>query len=143
MPTYSQHGGYGVYTRSPGKAYPSALTYPSHQGSYPKAWIAKGKHANYAGRLECDHGGFVDSDDCDLDDTAARVATGVFLNLGSSQLHTAGQDCMTSGNPSYEYYGAGRIECYWSGQEFRGWVPDSIGGPSSDPYINRLQAFGF
>ena len=35
---------------------------------------------------------------------------------------------VASRDPSYEYYGGGRTECYWAEKMFRGWVPDNIGG---------------
>ena len=49
-----------------------------------------------------------------------------------------------SANPDYEFYGAGRVECYWTWKLFRGWVPDSVGGGDSEAaYTDHLSYFGF
>jgi hypothetical protein len=140
--SYSQHTSYGVYTRGT-KAYPFALIYPAHAGAYPRAYVAQGKHANYASRNECNSGGAFGTDICESVNTTARVAAGASLNLGSRSNHSASQDCMPSSNPSYEYYGSGRLECYWTQVRFRGWIPINVGGADSDPYSPRLQGMGF
>ena len=141
---YSQHGDYGVYSKGSDE-YPTQLFYPWHPGAYPRTYVSEGKHANYSSVSECDWGDYL-QDDCDDDNTSARVDTyrfGQSLNIGSSAVHSPDQDCMPSADPSYEYYGAGRIECYWTDQRFRGWVPDSVGGRDTDAYSPKLAARGF
>lgn len=140
---YSQHEGEGVYGSAYPSDYPRALYYPSHPGAYPRTYVAEGKHANYASVRECDRGGTAGSDSCDRVNTSARVAAGEYLNVGSSTYQPWTPDCVASSNPSYQYYGAGRLECYWSGARFRGWIPDSVGGDDSDPYGPKLLAHGF
>jgi len=141
---YSQHDGYGIYEQG-NQGYPD-LVYPSHPGAYPRAYVAEGKHANYATASECDAGGFLWSDTCEDVNTAARVETfgsGGSLNLGSRAVHSSGQDCMASANPSFEWYGSGRLECYWTDQRFRGWVPTYVAGDDTDPYSPKLADNGF
>jgi hypothetical protein len=139
---YSQHEGYGVYGRGT-NAYPTALFYPGALGGHPRAYVAQGKHANYSTISECNSGGALGTDVCYDVNAGARVAAASFLNLGSRANHTSAQDCMPSSNPSYQYYGSGRLECYWTNQPFRGWIPLSVGGEDSDGYSDRLADMGF
>jgi hypothetical protein len=53
------------------------------------------------------------------------------------------RDCVVSRNPSYEFYGSGREECYWGPAKFRGWVPLTVGGGEADVYRSQLTALGF
>lgn len=139
--TYSQHGNYHVYDRG-AAPYPYVLQYLGHPGSYPRSWVSEGKHANYAYQSECNAGGTLDNDTCEDNTADVRVEAGTPLNVGSRQHHLL--DCMPSNNPSYEFYGAGRIECYWTLVLFRGWVPDSVGGgDSGTAYTDVLSVFGF
>ena len=59
-----------------------------------------------------------------------------------SELHPF-VNSVTSRDPSYEYYGGGRTECYWTEKSFRGWVPDNIGGWEASSYLGKLIHFGF
>jgi hypothetical protein len=45
--------------------------------------------------------------------------------------------------PPYEYYGGGRLECYWTSQRFRGWIPTTVGGAEADIHGVMLHAMGF
>ena len=137
---YSQHSSYGVYDKG-NKAYPTQLTYPSHPGTYPRAYVSEGKHANYRSKNECNAGGTANTDTCTSVDTPARLATGGAYNLGSNGVRLI--DCVGSRDPSYIYYGSGRQECFWSTRNFRGWIPTTVGGDESDPYSDRLAAEGF
>lgn len=138
---YSQHDGYGVYS-SLNNAYPTQLYYPSHIGTYPRSWVAEGKHANYATQGECNGGGPLGNDTCVDNNTTARVEVSSYWNIGARNSHSI--DCVVSRNPSYEYYGMGRQECYWTARNFRGWVPDSIGGgDSGTSYSSILSNFVF
>lgn len=139
---YSQHGAFVVYGRGT-KSYPTQLFYPSHPGSYPRAYVSEGKHANYRTANDCNNGGFLDIDTCTSVNTAARVIAGANLNLGSRAYHSSNQDCVASTNTSYEHYGSGRLECYWTTQNFRGWIPTTIGGAESSSYSSVLSSQGF
>ena len=139
---YSEHDSYAEFPAGV-KAYPLTLEYPGHPGSYPRVYVSEGKHADYASSSACNSGGTLGSDDCSDVDTAARVVAGEVLNLGSSSHHSASQDCMVSSDPANPYYGSGRQECYWTGSNFQGWVPDYVGGSSASAYRPRLDAFGF
>jgi len=70
---YSQHGDYGVYSKGSDE-YPTQLFYPWHPGAYPRTYVSEGKHANYSSVSECDWGDYL-QDDCDDDNTSARVDT--------------------------------------------------------------------
>lgn len=118
--------------------YPTQLTYPSHPGAYPRAWVAFGKHANYASQEECDAGGALGFDHCSLANTGARVAAGNQLNIGSRSVHTSAQDCMPSSNPIYS--GNGVVECYWTWKRFSGWAGTY---PDASAYSWKLYGLGF
>ncbi len=128
---YSQHGDYPTYAKGP-KGYPQMLYYPEHAGSYPRAYVSQGKHANYASQTECNNGGTLDTDTCTEVNTAARVEFSTFWNLGSRT--SPRLDCVASRNPDYEYYGSGREECYWTYRNFRGWIPETVGGAEASAY---------
>jgi hypothetical protein len=119
------------------------VEYPVTYRGFPRAYVSQGKHANYANRYECDNGGVGGADICSSVNTAARVVSGASLNLGSRAAHSAAQDCMQSANPSFTYYGSGKIECYWTRKDFRGWIPFTVGGASSSPYSDQLVSMGF
>ncbi len=137
---YSAHGSYNMYSRG-NKAYPSVLEYPGRKGGYPRAWVSMGKHANYATRAQCNGGGFVGTDDCTANNSAVRLEWSAYWNVGSSNHPII--NCVVSRVPSYEYYGSGRQECFWTGSEFSGWIPDNVGGDRADPYGPQLRAAGF
>ncbi|HEU5357879.1 MAG TPA: hypothetical protein VFU45_02075 [Gemmatimonadales bacterium] len=139
---YSAHDGANVYARGAGE-YPTNLEYPTHPGAYPRSWVSEGKHANYAHRSDCTGGGPWGLDTCADNNASARVSAGAYLNIGSNAHHLSTQDCMPSTNPDYEYYGSGRLECYWTNQRFRGWIPTWVGGSDSDPYSPKLLGHGF
>jgi hypothetical protein len=137
---YSQHTGYGVYSKGL-SAYPTKLHFPTHPGAHPRAYVAEGKHANYRSAAECNSGGAFGTDTCGQVNTAARVVVSSAWNVGSSSVPLL--DCVVSRDPGYIYYGSGRQECFWANQNFRGWIPTSIGGASSTPYRTRLNDGGF
>jgi hypothetical protein len=133
---YSEHAGAATFTRDPA-GYPTALEYPVHAGGYPRAYVARQKHANYASEAMCDAGQF-GSDQCESD-ASARVlagaaAAGPGSNLGSRAVHL--EDCVPSVNAKL----AGRIECYWTTRPFDGWQGRE---PATDPYAPKLAAHGF
>jgi hypothetical protein len=150
---YSQHEGRTVYGLSTcGVPGPGGgcyyLEWPNKFGGYPRAWVAEGKHGSYATKNECNYGGTVDSDTCDDNDTPARVFVSGNRNIGSRAHQTI--NCTIAEDPAYQYYGSGRQECYWSALDslgnptsFRGWIPESVGGPASSAYDLTLTAFDF
>lgn len=143
---YSQHESMQTYQY--GQCTPyfvgcSWLLFPDVDGGYPRAYIAEGKHANYASRSECETGSFESTDICVNVNTAARLFVSGATNLGSRAHHTPLQDCMPSQDPSYIYYGWGREECYWTPRRFQGWIPDWVGGSNSTGYTGFLSDFGF
>ena len=124
-------------------SYPTQFIYPSHPGSYPRVYVSEGKHANYATKTGCNGGGQYGTDTCAQVNTATRLEWSSLWNLGSRTTHSGDQDCKLSRNPSFEYYGSGRYECYWTGVDFRGWIPTSVGGAVAGSYSPVLQAMGF
>lgn len=139
---YSQHAGEGVFNRG-SNPFPPQLIYPDHAGSYPRAYVSIGKHANYQSIDACNSGGFGNSDTCDGVNTTARVFVSASRDIGSRNTHTYSQDCSYSQDPGYLYYNGGREECYWTLRDFQGWIPDSVGGPPSSPYSTILSNHGF
>jgi hypothetical protein len=135
---YSVHGNWNMSTDD-GRGYAPNVEYPARLGGYPLAWIAEQKHANYFHKRDCNAGGFWGSDDCNEDDTQARVPWSDYWNIGSQAHPFINQ--VTSRDPSYEYYGQGRTECFWTDKAFRGWVPDNIGGGQSTSYLTTLRAW--
>jgi hypothetical protein len=136
---YSTHADYGHYSRGSNK-YPADLEYPGAPGTHPRAYVAFRKHGSYANASECENGNY-GLDSCGDGTARARVETwlvnGESGNIGSEAVNFA--NCVIS-----FYYGAGgRQECYWTGGNFRGWVPDSYGEKSSSPQMWRLTDFGF
>lgn len=136
---YSAHNGWNISTDD-GRGYAPNVEYPGSRGGYPRSWVAEQKHANYFHQRDCNNGGALDTDDCNEDDTAARVPWSNFWNIGSEAHPLINQ--VTSRDQSYEYYGSGRTECLWTEKRFRGWVPDSIGGGDSKSYLGKLQYWG-
>jgi hypothetical protein len=122
-------------------AYPPQFYYPSHPGAYPRVYVAEGKHANYATKTGCNGGGQYGTDTCERVDTATRLEWNACWNLGSRA--TPLRNCVPSRDPSYEYYGSGRQECFWTGGNFRGWIPLTVGGAEGSVYSAQLQAMGF
>jgi hypothetical protein len=136
----SQHGDLSVYTRGT-KAYPSILQYPDRKGGYPRVWVSMGKHANYGTRNRCNEGGTLGTDDCTANNAAVRLEWSAYWNIGSHAHPLI--NCVVSRDPTYEYYGNGRHECFWTGSDFAGWVPDNIGGDRASSYGPQLTAAGF
>jgi hypothetical protein len=138
---YSQHTSLKSYPKT-FKGYPS-MEYPAHPGSYPRVYIAEGKHANYDTRQHCNEGGVAGQDTCTRVNTAVRITAPVSQNLGSRGVRWI--DCVYSQNPNYEYYNHPnkRTECYWTTKRFRGWVPNTIGGGDAEDYSIRLSRVQF
>jgi hypothetical protein len=138
----SQHeGAFGVPTPS-GQQYPTAFFYPGKAGTYPRVWVAQGKHANYTSRNSCNSGAQFNTDTCVNNNTAVRVEYSGAYNLGSRSMPL--KNCVVSRNPTWQWYGTGKTECYWNdGDVFRAWYPDNIGGGSSGYHSDILEPLGF
>lgn len=138
----SQHTYAEGYSTLPGKTYTTRIAYPEKAGTYPRVWVAQGKHANYPNKASCDEGGTFDSDTCEKNNTGARVEYSGAYNLGSRPARL--RDCVQSRNPSWQFYGTGKQECYWrAGDTFRAWYPDNIGGGESGVHADILASLGF
>jgi hypothetical protein len=137
---YSAHTSFNNFLRGSG-GYATGLEYPAKPGGYPRTYVSQGKHANYGSRFSVLLG--LGSDDCRQVNTSTRLYAGSNVNIGSRAVHTTAQDCMPSSDPSYQYYGSGRQECYWTTRRFRGWIPMTVGGADSDPYEPILRNAGF
>ena len=87
---YSRHGEFAYFDRG-SNAYPRSLTYPDHPGTYPRSWVAEGKHANYASQRACTGGGVLGNDTCVDSTQAARVEGGAVLNVGARYHHSPAQ----------------------------------------------------
>lgn len=125
------------------------LEYPDREGGYPRVYVSQKKHANYFTRSACNNGGPVvpilsaeiNTDDCGLVDSEVRLEWSNWFNIGSNSSRLI--DCVQSRSPGYEYYGSGRQECLWSSVDFRGWVPDGVGGGHAGRYGDILRSYLF
>jgi hypothetical protein len=142
----SQHGSFDIKIRDGSSAYPLSFTYPDKEGGYPRIWLSMGKHAMYASKTGCDLGGTFGSDTCSANNASVRFFFGGDnRNVGARPAtgHTPAQDCKPSVDPTYLYYGAGRIECFWTNVRFRGWIPTTVGGADSEGYSTVIAPLGF
>jgi hypothetical protein len=105
--------------------YPAART-----GWYPRVFVARDKHANYATRSAC-NSGMSGSDDCEDNDDDIRFDVDPYGNIGSWD--TQFQDTVYS---RYQNYGG--VEYFWQDYAFCGWDEDSLPfrGQCCDPYMN-------
>ncbi len=115
--------------------------------SAPVVWVARGTHASYPGRADCDSG-FWRFDTCDNNSLAVRfpVLTGD-QNLGSRPRPFMGAgDCTTPGRGGWRSALADQslMECFWtSAKPFHGWQRTHAGtAPSSyDRYMRERARF--
>jgi len=141
---YSAHDGWNVSSvdATHGDA---AIEYPVPPGGgYPRVWIAEKKHANYFSQGSCNYGNMqfgLAWDWCGDDNSSTRLAWNNSWNIGSESHPWV--NGVVSRDPTYEYNGRGRVECYWTERSFRGWVPDDIGGGQASSYLSKLLHFGF
>ena len=148
----SQHGDIVQYNGAGTTSSPHGivvrLQYPNKPQGYLRVWASQGKHSNYATQPECDTGGAFSTDTCDQADTSWRVFVSDAYDLGTRANPFV--DCVPSRDPAYQYYGAGRVECFWTPppsfpmfEKFAGWIPDAVGGARSTHYSSVLDDFGF
>ncbi len=132
---YSAHEGFNVYETSGG--HPKKLEYPGQVGGRPRAYVANGKHANYATSFECDAGGFWGFDNC-MVGRFEVVVTGGNNNIGSDAVRLI--NCVSSSHPVFSQLG--HQECYWTGTTFYGWL-GPVQGHRTTAYRTRLIQAGF
>ncbi len=111
----------------------------------PRVWVARGKHAHYPSRRDCDRGHW-GYDSCDGADAAYRfpVVSGA-QNVGAADRPLPAPDgCRVGAALPLVLPGAApaAVECLWDPRRpFRGWQPDSAGaGPTS--YGRALRTIG-
>jgi len=146
---YSAHDDWNDTSATSPGTYPLHVEYPGRLGGYPRVWIAEQKHANYFTQSDCTGAHkeplpplvVLTWDVCTDDVDSARFAFSDAWNIGS-EVHPL-INGVTSRDPSYEYYGGGRVECYWTDKPFRGWVPDTVGGGDAASYLSKLILWGF
>jgi hypothetical protein len=119
----------------------SVFSYPSGYRVRPKVWVAKEKHANYHSASKCDEGAnYFDSCDHPVG-YLEEVEVLPQRNIGSNGLTFWANrrlDCVPS---TALYTNRGGTECFWSGNEFRGW--STFSGTGSPPYRHVLDAYSF
>ena len=117
---------------------PSQVEYPSGRSrSYPRVWVARGKHANYATRSACDLGA-LSYDSCATHSIGGgRILVYEHRNVGSRTYDRLG--CQPSGNSLY--YQNEREECFYTRRKFEGWQQSPETGVT--PYYDFLMGKAF
>ena len=133
---YSAH--YGSAADGSATLPTSMVQYPEKYAGYPRVWVARNKHANYASRESCNAGrgfGGLAKDNCDANlPDRERLSVIGLRNLGSVQRNFI--NCVTSSQPAF-YPGT---ECFWTpGDDFLGWARYPFGHPPT-PYFSILIA---
>jgi hypothetical protein len=118
------------------------------RGGAPRVWVAKGKHANYPSRAECDTGHWY-YDSCDRNDAAYRFPiTSIHQNIGSRRRPLPAGDaagCINAPSPPPRSLSVDHraLECLWgSTTGFSGWQRTRR-GYGATPYGRVLAAAGF
>lgn len=118
---------------------PNQLEYPSGRSlSYPRVWVARGKHANYKSQSACNSGSVFNYDDCSNNVPAGRLRIYRHRNAGSRYVNFL-SGCVASQNPLY--YQNGRRECYYNSEKFKGWQVSGESGVT--PYASFLHSVVF
>jgi hypothetical protein len=133
----SHFGLLGQFAASQDWLYAPDLEYPANRyASYPRVYVSKNKHANYATEHKCDTGGFFHGifESCD-DVDKGRFKVWRDHNIGSygHPFH----DCVPSADPAAT---SAELECFWSPETFGGWQLDAEG---VTPYVKFLNSFAF
>lgn len=115
---------------------PYEVEYPAKDGWYPRVFVARGKHANYAHRSDCNDGGWGGSDSCAENTDDDRLYVGYYRNIGSYS-HQFINGTSTTGNP-FLYPG---YEYFWTQNTFCGWLGD--GNCATGSYASVLSFIGF
>jgi hypothetical protein len=137
---YSAHEGWNYRNLNATVGYAGDVQYPAKLGGYPRVWVSEGKHAGYFSQTACNGGGTLGADDCSDVDSYSRLEWSSFWNLGSQAVPLL--NGVASRNPEW-YPASGRKECFWTAVRFRGWIPLTVGGDDSDPYLAKLVRWGF
>lgn len=139
---YSAHKSWNVSAIEP--AGYAGVAYPAATGGYPLVWVSENKHANYFSEAGCNYANFtlgLSWDWCANNVDNVRLEWNAAWNIGS-ETHPY-LNAVSSRDASYEYYGQGGVECFWTPIDFRGWVPSSIGGGQAGSYLSKLIRWGF
>ena len=127
--------------RSPVDGRLRSLTYAGTVGGHVRVWVAQRSHGSYLAPDECENGAVLRTDTCASHDALTRDLPRADRNLGS-RAHPF-HDCVATSNPRHPYYGAGRLECFWTDRPFRGWYPEVVGRASGGAYTGPLEFAGF
>lgn len=119
------------------------LQFPEKPQGYVRAWVARGKHANYPTEGLCNAGAVWGTDTCDDNTAEFRMEFIWNRNVGSPTSRML--DC-TPAKPEMQYFRPG-IECYWDAydpaqqpppERFFGWWWQD----GSNPYAGGATAYG-
>jgi hypothetical protein len=117
------------YIRTPGiLEYPAARTL-----SYPRVWLARGKHGFYRSKDECQSRAII-NDNCEDNVTMGRMVIYANRNVGSRFVDNFPTG-VPSANPLYSQNG--RREYYYTSQGFNGW---QVPGSGVTPYASILSS---
>jgi hypothetical protein len=109
------------------------------QQSYPRVWVAKGKHANYNSLTSCNNGAYY-SDSCTGNLDYGRVKVYKSHNIGGYNTSGKRLNCVPSQNKLY--YLNGRLECFLTaGSLFKGW--QTVGAGSATDYNKILNLYDY
>jgi len=125
----------GEVTNSSEYIFRDNVEYPARQYTYPRTWIARGKHGFYKSQDACTDGAF-HHDSCGDNYPVGRMRIYRGHNVGSRFLDRF-PGGVASGNPLYaNNY---RHEYFWTPTErFKGWQVTSEDGAT--PYVNMLMS---
>ena len=97
------------------------LEHPTKYLGYPRVYVSRDEHANYATSGECEDGGAADVDTCVGNSDSGRIFVGGYRNVGSSITNLI--NAVTSQRAGYT-----GTEYFWTAQDFCGWEePDPNG----------------
>jgi len=126
----SIHGSYYAYAWY-------SVEYPNKALWYPRVYVARDKHANYANRSDCNSGGWFASDSCEENDDDVRFLVSPLRNVGSAGHQFI--DDVASENPTL-FPGT---EYFWTDVGgFCGW-DEAFSNCADDDYEGILNGWGF
>lgn len=109
------------------------------QQSYPRVWVAKGKHANYNSLASCNNGVYY-FDTCNGNVDYGRIKVYSSHNIGGYNTNGQRLNCVASQNKLY--YLNGRRECFHTaGYLFKGW--QTVGTGSATDYYKILNLYDY
>ena len=108
------------------------------QATRPVVWVSAGRHANYASRAACERGHYR-LDTCDFAPVSIDFPVDAERNLGSATAPAQPGGCVPA--PAGAARGGAFLECFWRGDEFRGWHADAPGVTSYLRYLDEVAGF--